>query len=294
MKQVVLIANDDDRVVRADPEDMYPSSRLKSILSFKKTLSPLRVNISRDALRSMICSQRLGRVIVKGDASFEEVCGELDRDCVSIVPSELRLQSSESESLMKTADLFVDTILDWSLFNITCRNGFGYQYDWYGSVSHRYIRICPKSRMTIAERSFTRLLCQRYLMKAKPPNDLEEILQSPYFKEALDFFELFRYDTLKRCRNIDAMERMILDDENNLASDLRRNMMDIYSKLMDMTRIFGKKPLAGVEILNHSFLKRGWRVVSNDPLSGIKALAVPTMWNDKYSSAGIHLLMESI
>ena len=305
MKSCVdILGNDDDRLVRIDFEDLHPNSRLKAVLTHRCDASPLRVNISRDALRSMISSQRLGVLIVKGDATHDEVVGELDRDCVDLVPAQFSCRGNDTQILMDLAERIVCAVVDWPIFGTTSFNGLnGQRCDWYGSIAHRYIRFCPKPKFTSPSdeciRQLLRMWCRRFLTSHSMPSSVQELERVVELDDDEDVFWFFQYDTLKRCRKMNDMESMILEEapESSFATALMKHLTHMHKCIPDVVKVFGCSPLHGVEFLNRAFFNKGWKVVSNDPLTAyVKPLMVPTMWIDqsfRTTPSGLHFVMEA-
>lgn len=82
MASLCVLGNDDERPVHVAIDELHPRSRLRLALADAATRNiTLRLGCSRDALRSLVASERHGALLPQGRTSLEELRAELARDC---------------------------------------------------------------------------------------------------------------------------------------------------------------------------------------------------------------------
>ena len=86
MARAWLYGNDDSRPIRVAVDDLHPSSRIRCTL-LGDDVPVLHCGVSRDMIRSLIASQRHSKLFCIGTVAQDELCAELDRDCVTVARS---------------------------------------------------------------------------------------------------------------------------------------------------------------------------------------------------------------
>lgn len=116
-EEMDVLAIDDGRPIRVDPQELHPRSRLRFSLTdpHRAAAGPLRFGASADTLRSLVASQRHHRLVLTGSTTEEELRVELERDCVSVPPMPVFSADGE-ETLARLAahcDDVAVALLNW-------------------------------------------------------------------------------------------------------------------------------------------------------------------------------------
>lgn len=289
-----VVGNDDERELWLHIDELNPTSHLRSILVNDCIATPLRVNISRDLLRSVVASQRCGRHIAVGEAKIEELVLELERDCVDIYPHDVVAQTSYEQRVYDMCEQFASAMAEWPMMRRSMHASLvGGSCYWDVGPLHCYVQLLskPENYSSEFESRPLREMLQTfaYLMErtntridnAREVDDLFRQLENgkhgPFWWLALDGGKSAKKSSL--CG-------IITGDSPN-AQRCQRWLQIQHRRIPNIAHLVSDSPRIR-RMVEYTFKKRGMHLVD----AGIehRYLMMPTMWvfNEPYRHATTH------
>ena len=307
MNLVTLYANDDDRALHIDPHDLHPNSRLRGVILHDERTS-LRVNIGRDALRSIAASQRHNRVICVGEAHEDEVLSELKRDCVDVGPA-----FEVPAPIDRLCRHIVAVFSAWPRLARGFRSLLkGRAPEWNASPTHCLLRLACKPRTASCLRDRPLLDLAMHCVLAWRVGSLEDAIEriplsriddelsrlsepGPFWHVAYDDDPMHQTDAKAFVRVISNRA----DDGScpwcaSFADGIRR----MHRDTVDPTRLFvlvKDRPTVALRFLSHLLELEGWTTLSvglSNPTESVP-LVFPTAWAGCSSNRdGVFMMLE--
>lgn len=305
--------NDDDRLVHVRADELFPSSHLRAILLRCPANEIRRVNMGRDTLRSLVATQRLGKLIVKGDATRDEVQAELDRDCVDLP---LFRNDAACDALLHVLCVqLTHALVEWPLFKLSTLNGLRSTCEWSASPSHCVVGFVAKPRLDspfVWEHPFVpdllRIWCRHLRIGATTIADLMRELPADRLHTTIEDDELFGpfwclvYDEGQSA----PFEPLFVDfarhfqhepDDESVASYVRAVLATLRRYLLllvDLSVIFTITPrqVRACQHFEHAIAVHGWRVTEWTTRSRVKPLIAPSFWSHE-PTRGVYLMLEA-
>ncbi len=295
MEWVKLLGNDDERPVYTHLDELHPSSRIRGIFVHDRP-DVLRVNCSRDMIRSLVASQRHLRPLCQGQTNFDELLLELERDCVTLVPN-TSFQCAEEAPVWALANHLVLAMKNWPLLNHSFNAHLrGMSTEWLAGPLHCHIQFANKPSLDKNNRRPMQdmiylVLCQLLKTKsfeeARQTNVDEKLLQS-WNGDIYGPFWWITIDTGKR-NHQNLIDGIVNNHDDDWNKQFLKSVSRHHSKIPDISRVFryGTRPF---EILKITMAKYGYGL-SESP--ECVPLILPTMWKvDNYVNRGQKLLLQ--
>ena len=149
---VYVLGNDDDRPIYVHLGELYPTSRTRQILMRDARCSDPggahRVTCSRDVLRSLIATQRMGLLLCKGGVSECELRAEMQRDCVDVAP--FSLHNDAYVTMAQKCEQLAIAIADWGRLRGSMKATLaGGQADYACGPTFCFLRLACKPRYAL-------------------------------------------------------------------------------------------------------------------------------------------------
>ena len=287
---VRLYGNDDRRAVYAHVDELHPRSRLRATIHYDR-VTKLYCNVGRDVLRSLVASQRHNQLLIKGDATAEELLLELQRDCVDIVRYGDVNDVHLPIGLLCTR--IASAIVSWPRLLQGMRD-LSMPRDYSVGPTHAIVRIGSKPNIERIRQYKCRELVHAFCAchEGSSFDDIKSTFSRVKLHTWLQEQPVFWFNDYDTCaRSTSALHAAVVQDLDFLEM-LNDEMRRHAHQWPEMDAIFARfsetRHAPAVDMLFDAIAKLGWSVERLSPAAGMRKLPLvfPTAWVDRRECVG--------
>ena len=299
-KRARVYGNDDERPVIVFLDELHPHSRLRSILNYDSS-DELTVGCSRDCVRSLVASQRCGRIIVKGDTTSTELEAELDRDCVDI-----RSTIQAPDCVTKLCESLTRALACWPrMIGGMDAHMKGMKTEWDSGPMHCVVRFVAKPNAKSADQrpigSLVHALL-KWIIDDTGETSLDAIracIDQKKVKRLLDsdpFWFVAYDDNMRLSKNVSALSEAIQtgrDEGDKWCTETLSSLEEFHDQMIDLMRLFHNRKTPALELLKEGLISHRLRLTIPDYHSNYPPLIFPTAWCvDRVRHTGFTFILE--